>query len=58
MLAMLCQISHHALHDRFHEARNLYLMSHIARDINELEDEMKILVRRRVGGWVGGWVGG
>ena len=46
MVAMLCQIAHHALHDRFHEARNLYLMSHIAKDIQDLEDEMKILFNR------------
>ena len=46
MVAMLCQIAHHALHDRFHEARSLYLMSHIAKDIQDLEDEMKILFNR------------
>ena len=28
------------------QARNLYLMSHIAKEINDLEDEMKILFNR------------
>jgi len=27
--ALLCQVYHHALHDRWHEAKNLLLMSHL-----------------------------
>jgi len=45
--AMLCQIFHHALHDRFFEARDLLLMSHIQEIISNSGDvETMILFNR------------
>jgi len=44
--ALLCHVYHHALHDRFHQARDLMLMSHIQDNIQHMEARMQVLFNR------------
>lgn len=44
--AILCQIYHHALHDRYHQARDLLLMSRLQETVNQAEVDTQVLYNR------------
>ncbi|KAL3091723.1 hypothetical protein niasHT_024305 [Heterodera trifolii] len=46
--AMLCQIYHHALHDRWHKAKNLLLMSHLQALVDHSDASTQILYNRTI----------
>jgi translation initiation factor 3 subunit C len=44
--ALLCSVFHHALHDRFYKARDLFLISHIQDGIDKADTKTQILFNR------------
>lgn len=44
--ALLCSVFHHALHDRFFHARDLFLISHVQETIEKADTETQILYNR------------
>jgi translation initiation factor 3 subunit C len=44
--ALLCMVFHHALHDRFYRARDLFLISHIQDVIDKADAKTQILYNR------------
>ncbi len=44
--AVLCHVFHHAIHDRFYEARDMLLMSHIGDTISKTDVATQILYNR------------
>ena len=44
--ALLCSVFHHALHDRFYRARDLFLISHIQDSIDKADIQTQILYNR------------
>ena len=44
--ALLCAVYHHALHDRFHKARDMFLISHIQESIDKMDIKTQILYNR------------
>ena len=44
--ALLCSVYHHALHDRFHRARDMFLISHIQDVIEKADTKTMILYNR------------
>ena len=46
--SMMCQIYHHALHDRFLEARDLLLMSHLQDNITSVNDVDTMILFNRM----------
>jgi translation initiation factor 3 subunit C len=44
--ALLCSVFHHALHDRFHKARDLFLISHIQDVVDKVDTKTQILFNR------------
>jgi len=44
--ALLCAVFHHALHDRFYRARDLFLISHVQDSIDKADTKTQILYNR------------
>ena len=44
MRAILCHAYHHALHDNWHEAKNLVLMSHLQETIQHSDPATQVCI--------------
>ena len=44
--ALLCSVYHHAMHDRYYRARDLFLISHIQDNIDKTDTKTQILYNR------------
>lgn len=44
--ALLCHVYHHALHNRFHQARDMLLMSHLQETVQHTDVQTQILYNR------------
>lgn len=54
--AILCHIYHHALHDRWYQARDLMLMSHLQDNIQHADPPVQVREQNwGKKGWGGGW---
>ena len=50
--AMLCHVYHHALHDRWFEARDLMLMSHLQESIQHSDIPTQVCLNMKLELWI------